>query len=144
MEKEYFFVLFEEEGFVMSGNYRNVIGIIPVYAVEEIKDSQVTIKSGYEADLVRCTHAPHPSEEKGNSTAGVYNWFSLHVYTEGLSSNQKEKYGTQCEVILMLYKKGNTEPLVVGDLQNSVTMIRVQEGQEDLLSFTRSSFMPVL
>ena len=128
----------------MPGNYRNVIRIVPVNAVEEIKDSQVILKSGYMADLVRCNHAPLPSEEGGNSAAGAYTIFSLHVRTEALPSDLKEKYGTQCEVILMLYEEGSKEPFIVGNLQNSVTMIRVPEEEGELLSFTRSSFIPVL
>lgn len=129
----------------MAERYSNVIRIVPVYAVEEVKDAQVKLKPGYNEDSIICAHTPEPSEKVGNSAAKCYNLFSLHVRVEKLSSEQSEKYGMQSEVILILYeKKDNIEPLVVGSMDNPVTMIHVPDENGDFLSFTRSSFIPVL
>ncbi len=128
----------------MKGKYRNILRIAPVYAVEETGSNAIKLKPGYEPDTLKCTPPPEPSEEIGASTPGVYNIFSLHVHVESLSYEQQAKYGMQSEVILMLYENDDSTPLVIGNLQNPVTMIRIPEEKGDLLSFTRSSFVPVL
>jgi len=40
----------------------------------------------------------------------------------------------------MLYENDDSTPLVIGNLQNPVTMIRIPEEKRNLLSFNRSSF----
>lgn len=124
--------------------FGHLIEIVPLYAVKSVTNNGIQLREGYGFDSIECAHYPEPSEETGNSVVGAYNFFSLQVRVEKLSPQLAEKYSVQSNVLLILYKEDGNNSLIVGNLENPVTMILVPGTESDLLSFTRSSFISVL
>ena len=128
----------------MKTQYGNFIKIVPAHQVSAIDGGTITLESGYSFDELDTLNNLQPSEEAKTSEAGVLYTFSMQAGVEKFSDTLKHKYGSDCPVILTIFKSHDEEALVVGSLQNPVRMTWTPHPEYDHLDFSRSSISAVL